>query len=104
MLVLSRKTSEVLWIGDQISVMIIRIGPGSVRLGIEAPKSMPIRREELPAKAIEDLRGVSDVTALRKACVAAKALIGSTLVKLPPECSSEVSAVLQNLNFALGNL
>jgi len=47
MLVLSRKTSERILIGDDIAVTIVRIGPNSVRIGIEAPKSMNIVREEL---------------------------------------------------------
>ncbi|MCA9060497.1 MAG: carbon storage regulator [Planctomycetaceae bacterium] len=47
MLVLSRKTSERILIGDEIAITIVRIGPNSVRIGIEAPKSMNIVREEL---------------------------------------------------------
>ena len=47
MLVLSRKTSERILIGDDIAVTIVRIGPNSVRIGIEAPKTMNIVREEL---------------------------------------------------------
>ena len=45
MLVLSRKTSERILIGDEIAITIVRIGPNSVRIGIEAPKSMNIVRE-----------------------------------------------------------
>lgn len=47
MLVLSRKTSERLLIGDEIAITIVRIGPNSVRIGIEAPKTMNIVREEV---------------------------------------------------------
>ncbi len=47
MLVLSRKTSERILIGDDVAITIVRIGPNSVRIGIEAPKSMNIVREEL---------------------------------------------------------
>ena len=47
MLVLSRKTSERILIGDDIAITIVRIGPNSVRIGIEAPKTMNIVREEL---------------------------------------------------------
>ena len=47
MLVLSRKTSERILIGDDIAITIVRIGPNSVRIGIEAPKSMNIVRAEL---------------------------------------------------------
>lgn len=47
MLVLSRKVSDVLLIGDDVRVKVVRIGPNTVRLGIEAPREMNIVREEL---------------------------------------------------------
>lgn len=47
MLVLSRKMSERILIGDAIVITIVRIGPTSVRVGIEAPKTMTIVREEI---------------------------------------------------------
>ncbi len=47
MLVLSRKAGERIWIGDKISVTIVRITGGGVRIGIEAPDELPVVREEL---------------------------------------------------------
>ena len=47
MLVLSRKAGERIWIGDDISVTVVRISGGGVRIGIQAPKEMPVVREEL---------------------------------------------------------
>jgi carbon storage regulator len=47
MLVLSRKPGEKILIGDKISVTVVRIAPGIVRIGIEAPAGLPILREEL---------------------------------------------------------
>lgn len=47
MLVLSRKIGERIMIGDNIAIMVVRIGPNSVRLGIDAPRDMNIVREEL---------------------------------------------------------
>lgn len=49
MLVLTRKPDEGILIGDNIKITIVRIGPNTVRIGIEAPKHMNIRREELEA-------------------------------------------------------
>lgn len=49
MLVLSRKPGEKLQIGDSIEVTIVRIGPNTVRLGIEAPRDVNIVRSELQA-------------------------------------------------------
>jgi len=34
-------------IGDDVTVTIVRIGPNNVRIGIEAPRTMNIVREEL---------------------------------------------------------
>ncbi len=47
MLVLSRKSGERILIGDDVAITVVRIGPNSVRIGIEAPKTMNIVREEL---------------------------------------------------------
>ena len=47
MLVLSRKAGERILIGDEIAITIVRIGPNSVRVGIDAPRTMNIVREEL---------------------------------------------------------
>ncbi|WP_437224609.1 carbon storage regulator [Planctomicrobium sp. SH661] len=47
MLVLSRKPGERILIGDDIAVTVVRIGPNTVRIGIEAPRTMNIVRDEL---------------------------------------------------------
>lgn len=47
MLVLSRKVGEKIFIGDKIAVTVVRVAQGIVRLGVEAPKELPIVREEI---------------------------------------------------------
>jgi len=47
MLVLSRKPGERVRIGEDVVLTIVRIGPNSVRIGIDAPKDVGIYREEL---------------------------------------------------------
>ena len=47
MLVLSRKESEKVLLGDDIVLTIVRLSGDRVRLGIEAPTDMLILREEL---------------------------------------------------------
>lgn len=47
MLVLSRQRDESIFIGDNIKVTIIDIRGDKVRLGIEAPASMPVHRQEV---------------------------------------------------------
>jgi carbon storage regulator len=47
MLVLSRKLGEKVLIGEDIVVTVVEIERGKIRLGIEAPKDVPIVRQEL---------------------------------------------------------
>lgn len=47
MLVLSRKPGERILIGPDVKITVIRIGPNSVRIGIDAPGHLNIVREEL---------------------------------------------------------
>jgi carbon storage regulator len=55
MLVLSRKPGERILIGDQVAITIVRIGPNTVRLGIDAPRDMNIVREELCAESVAEV-------------------------------------------------
>ncbi len=47
MLVLTRKQSQLIQIGDNIVIKVIRTGPGSVKLGIDAPSHVRVMRGEL---------------------------------------------------------
>jgi carbon storage regulator len=47
MLVLSRHRDESIMIGDDVVVTIVDIRGDKVRLGIEAPKSIPVHRQEV---------------------------------------------------------
>jgi len=50
MLVLSRRIGERIVIDDKITVIVVDIRGGQIRLGIEAPKEIPVWREEVAAK------------------------------------------------------
>lgn len=47
MLVISRKTEEVICIGDEIRVKVLEVRGDKVRLGIFAPKNVRVDREEV---------------------------------------------------------
>lgn len=47
MLCLSRKLGEVIVIGEKIKIVVCEIDRGKVRLGISAPKNVPVDREEV---------------------------------------------------------
>jgi carbon storage regulator CsrA len=48
MLVLTRKSSEQILIGDQVVVTILKVQGHTVRIGIEAPRNVRVLRAELP--------------------------------------------------------
>lgn len=56
MLVLTRKVGEEIYIGDQICVKVMEISGSKVRLGIDAPVSLRIYREEVLAKVKNENR------------------------------------------------
>ncbi|MGL4511870.1 MAG: carbon storage regulator CsrA [Lacipirellulaceae bacterium] len=47
MLVLSRKKNESIVINDDITIVVVEIRGDKVRLGIEAPKEVPVHRHEV---------------------------------------------------------
>lgn len=53
MLVLSRKIGEVITVGSSVKVTVLSYDRGVVRLGIEAPKTIPIHRKEVHDKIVE---------------------------------------------------
>ena len=63
MLVLSRKRSERIMIGSSIQITVVKVDGYQVRLGIEAPESLPIVRSELlphgPTREEDDNRPVA---------------------------------------------
>ena len=53
MLILSRKLDESILIGDSITLKVISIDKGSVKLGIDAPTNIRVLRSEL-INAVKD--------------------------------------------------
>ncbi|WP_445362494.1 carbon storage regulator CsrA [Microbulbifer sp. ANSA003] len=47
MLILNRRTGENLRIGENVSITILEVKGNQVRVGIIAPKTLPVHREEV---------------------------------------------------------
>ena len=47
MLVLSRKKNESIVINDEIKIVVVEIRGDKVRLGVEAPRDVPVHRQEV---------------------------------------------------------
>lgn len=54
MLVLARKKGEALILNDNVEITILEIQGEQVKIGIEAPKSVPIYRKEVYLSIIEE--------------------------------------------------
>jgi carbon storage regulator len=54
MLILTRRLGEVLRVGDNIKVHVVGVKGGQIRLGVDAPKDVPVHREEVWHRLKED--------------------------------------------------
>jgi carbon storage regulator len=47
MLILTRRVGETLMIGDEVTVTVLGVKGGQVRLGVNAPREVGVHREEI---------------------------------------------------------
>ena len=47
MLIITRKPGEKIMLGDDVTVEVIEVSGSTVRIGIAAPRSVPVYREEI---------------------------------------------------------
>lgn len=47
MLILTRRVGESLVIGDDVTVTVLGVNGNQVRVGVQAPKQIPVHREEV---------------------------------------------------------
>lgn len=58
MLVLDRDANETINIGADVEITVLRISSKKVRLGIKAPKDVPVLRNEIFRKGKEEKQGI----------------------------------------------
>ncbi len=54
MLILARKVGETITIGDDVQVQVLSVKGGQVRVGIAAPRSIKVNREEVYFRLLEE--------------------------------------------------
>lgn len=60
MLVLTRKSNQSIMIGDDIEIWVLAVMGEKVRIGIEAPRSVPVFRREVYVEIQDDRNGDGD--------------------------------------------
>jgi len=58
MLILTRKVNETLMVGDDVSVTVLGIKGGQIRIGINAPRDVGVHRQEVYAKILQERKEV----------------------------------------------
>jgi carbon storage regulator len=61
MLIITRRPGEKIMLGDEITVHVMEIVGNSVRVGIQAPRSVPVYREEIWNAVREENRAAADL-------------------------------------------
>lgn len=60
MLILTRRISESIIIGDDVKLTVLGVKGNQVRIGIEAPKNVAVHREEIYNRILNEKTGYSD--------------------------------------------
>ncbi|EJF7711337.1 carbon storage regulator CsrA [Providencia rettgeri] len=59
MLILTRRVSEEIMIGDDIKIKILGVKGNQVRIGVEAPKDVAVHREEIYQRVLAERNNAS---------------------------------------------
>ena len=63
MLIITRRAGQKVMLGDDITIEVMEVVGNSVRLGVAAPKSLPVYREEIWAAVKEENQAAAQAEA-----------------------------------------
>jgi carbon storage regulator len=66
MLILTRRVGETLMIGDEVTVTVLGVKGNQVRIGVRAPKTVSVHREEIYERIRAEQGGSSDDVRIRQ--------------------------------------
>jgi len=72
MLVLSRKLNQAIMVGDNVRIVVVSVDRDQVKLGIDAPREIPVHRSEV----YEEIQRVNRAAAGQTPAPAAAAAVG----------------------------
>lgn len=92
MLIMTRRINETLNIGDDVTVTVLNVSGNQVRIGVDAPKDVPVDRSEIRARKVRELQRMKDLTVYD--CTFERH--GNTLhCEIAAESEAELNAYLQ---------
>jgi carbon storage regulator len=62
-LIITRRPRQKVMLGDDITIHVMEVSGNSVRLGIEAPRSVPVYREEIWAAVKQENQAAASASA-----------------------------------------
>jgi len=83
MLVLTRKIGEAICIGDDVELVISDILKNTVRIGVKAPKNMPIYRREIYDRILLENQEASTTEVINSQLSDLNKLINKRIIKKP---------------------
>lgn len=92
MLIMTRRVDEILHIGDDTTVTVLGVKGNQVRLGVTAPREVPVDRSEIRARKVRELQRMQRLTVYD--CTFERN--GSTLhAEIAADSETELNAYLQ---------
>lgn len=65
MLIITRRPGQRIMLGDDVTLHVMEINGNNVRLGVEAPKSLPVYREEIWVSVKQENKAAAEAAANR---------------------------------------
>ncbi|NJO24271.1 MAG: carbon storage regulator CsrA [Sphingomonadales bacterium] len=91
MLVLTRRAGESIVIGDEVRVVVLDVRGDTVRLGIEAPRSVQVHRAEVYAEvqaAIDDFNAALAIEAVHPGTPSGRSTFHGYVITQSSDCGS----------------
>lgn len=92
MLIVRRRVGQAILIGDQVEVHVLEVTPGRVKLGVIAPREVPVIRAEVKLTREANIRAAAPVPREKVEELARRLQAGEAEQGKPPERAPEGEA------------